>query len=101
MATSRTGTGTWKRLRAAAIKQHIREGIGACRKCGVMLDYDTPQLPNSAEADHIVPYSQAGQDVIGNIEIICRLCNQRKGDGTRKRPRPAPVAIEPTTSVRW
>ena len=100
IATSRTGTATWKRVRAQAIKQAIDNGVHNCAICGVGLDYEYSQRPNSAEVDHILPHSRGGEDTIGNVQVICRWCNQRKG-GKRNLAVPAPKTIEPGTSIEW
>lgn len=85
MATSRTGTALWKKVRAAAIWLAKQAGQDRCPHCGVVLDYVTSKLPNSAEGDHIVPYSMGGTDSIDNVEVICRRCNGSKGN--RSAPR--------------
>lgn len=100
MATSRTGTGQWRRIRAQAIANAQDTGLLRCPHCRTHLDYDTPQRPNSAEVDHITPHSQGGQDTIENTMVICRLCNQTKGGGKR-RAKVTPKRVEPQTAVRW
>src|SRR5699024_3211042 len=49
IATSRTGTATWKRVRQQALKQAIDNNITHCASCGVGLDYEYTRRPNSAE----------------------------------------------------
>ena len=100
MATSRTGTTAWRRTRALAIRYARRDGIENCPICGTRLDFDTPQTPASAEADHLIPYSKGGKDVISNVQIICRRCNQRKNDG-RKQTIITPTTKEPETRIAW
>ena len=100
MATSRTGTTAWRRTRALAIRYARRDGIENCPICGTRLDFDQPQTPASAEADHLIPYSKGGRDVISNVQIICRRCKQRKGDG-RKQTVIAPTTKEPETRIAW
>jgi 5-methylcytosine-specific restriction enzyme A len=80
MATSRTGTTTWKTLRKRAIYRAKRAGLTHCPSCKVELNYDVGQTPTSAEVDHILPFSKGGQDHIDNVTVICRLCNVRKGN---------------------
>lgn len=100
IATSRTGTAKWKRVRAQAIKQAIDNGVHNCTICGVGLDYEYSRRPNSAEVDHVIPYSKGGTDTLGNTTVICRWCNQRKGNG-RNLTVPQPKTIEPGTSIEW
>jgi 5-methylcytosine-specific restriction protein A len=100
IATSRTGTGKWKRVRAQAIKQAIDSGVHNCTICGVGLDYEYSQRPSSAEVDHLLPYSKGGTDTLDNVTVICRWCNQRKGNG-RNLTVPQPKTIEPGTSIEW
>lgn len=98
MATSRTGTATWKRVRAQAIHRAKRNGVTHCRHCKVELNYNDGLLPASAEVDHLVPHSMGGKDHVDNTEVICRLCNQSKGN------RAAPKARNATplkTSRKW
>ncbi|WP_370540789.1 HNH endonuclease [Brachybacterium sp. FME24] len=71
-----------------------------CSSCGVGLDYEYSKRPNSAEVDHVLPHSRGGTDTLDNTTVICRWCNQRKGNG-RALARPKPVAVEPTTRVKW
>ena len=100
IATSRTGTATWKRVRAQALKQAIDNNITHCASCGVGLDYEYTRRPNSAEVDHVIPYSKGGTDALGNTTVICRWCNQRKGNG-RNLAVPQPKTIEPGTGIEW
>ena len=50
----------------------ITRDNGRCRACGIG-DVD------SLECDHIVPESQGGKDTLGNMQILCHTCNNRKG----------------------
>lgn len=100
IATSRTGTGKWKRIRRQAIKQAIDNNVTHCASCGVGLDYEYTRRPNSAEVDHVIPYSKGGTDTLGNTAVICRWCNQRKGNG-RNLTVPQPKTIEPGTRIEW
>ena len=101
MATSRTGTAKWLRIRRQAIEQAIENNIFNCPTCGVGLDYEHSRQPNSAEVDHILPHSLGGEDSLANTQIICRWCNQRKGNGTRRRKPMVPKRLEPKTGVPW
>jgi 5-methylcytosine-specific restriction endonuclease McrA len=65
-----------------------------CALCGLPVDktLKTPH-PMSAEVDEITPISLGGSAVErGNVQLAHRLCNQRKGNGTRAA-RPVIVVI--------
>lgn len=93
MSTSRTGTATWLRHAAQAKREAQARGLARCPLCGVWMDYDTGKRPNSAEADHIRPHSLGGSDDIDNIRVICRRCNQSRGNGLKRpgRQRQRPI----------
>ena len=99
MTTSRTGTATWKRVRAQAIARAKRNGVTHCRHCNVPLDYINGRTPASAEPDHLVPYSMGGKDHIDNLEVICRQCNQSKGHRAAPKAKNAPAPLK--TSRKW
>ncbi|WP_143054032.1 HNH endonuclease signature motif containing protein [Arthrobacter sp. yr096] len=101
MATSRTGTAQWKRISRQAKKNARRDGIDRCPYCKVMLNYDVGRTHCSAEADHIVPWDKGGRDELSNVIVICRRCNQSKGN--RAAPKIATVlARQPLkTSRKW
>lgn len=87
MATSRTGTAKWKRVRAAALDAALEAGMTDCPSCGIPLDWTRSRRPNSPEADHKVPYAKGGRDEVSNVRVICRRCNQQRGalDGHRAK----------------
>lgn len=110
MATSRTGTGRWKRLRAEALSLAQSHGLTTCpcaatcrhhrgRVCAVTLNYDVGLTPASAEADHITPHARGGRDELANLRVVCRRCNQARGSkpthAAHVRPRTT------TTLVPW
>ena len=66
-------------MQRACLDRDKEAGITTCPLCGVILDYDVSRLPNSAEADHIVPYAQDGTDTLENTRTVCRRCNQSRG----------------------
>ena len=87
MATSRTGTGKWKRVRKQAIDKAIANEQFNCLDCGIHLDYEHSIQPNSAEVDHIVPHALGGQDTL---------------DNTREKQNRKPAGrVEPETQIDW
>lgn len=100
VAASRTGTTRWLSLVASAKRRAQRDGLTHCPLCGTLLNYARGRTPSSAEGDHIVPYSRGGADTLDNIRIICRRCNQRRGNGMRRpRPRPSSAARVATAAT--
>ncbi|WP_038463642.1 HNH endonuclease signature motif containing protein [Arthrobacter sp. PAMC 25486] len=97
MASSRTGTTAWKKVRAQALRRDEHNGVTQCRYCWCQLDYKVGLRPNSAEPDHILAHSLGGQDVLENLITICRRCNQSKGDNQAPKTAYKPVK----TSRRW
>lgn len=59
------------RLRALVL---MRDGA-RCQLCGV-----TPQDGSRLHVDHIFPWSQGGETVIENLQILCEKCNIGKSD---------------------
>ena len=100
MATSRTGTGKWKRVRKQAINNAIANEQFNCLECGTHMDYDHSLQPNSAEVDHIVPYALGGKDTIENTRVICRYCNQTRF-AREKRNQKHAGRLEPETKIDW
>lgn len=88
MATSRTGTAQYKQWRRRVLAAARDSGVIQCPHCRVVLDYDRGLRPNSAEPDHILPHRWGGQNALENGRVLCRRCNQSRGDGVRPRIRP-------------
>jgi stress response protein SCP2 len=44
---------------------------GICRECGGN---------QHLEYDHVIPYSKGGASTVGNLQLLCRTCNGKKGD---------------------
>lgn len=102
MASSRTGTARWMRVRDERRRLDFDAGLIRCPLCGVHLDWEYSRRPNSAEVDHIVPHSKGGQDVLENTRTICRLDNQRLGGASnRRRERPVIEATDLEASSIW
>lgn len=62
----------------------IESGQWHCLLCRVGLDYEYSRRPNSAEVDHIQPAALGGQDTLENTRVICRTCNKKLGDETKR-----------------
>lgn len=64
--------------RKKSISSSIREAVilrdnGRCRACGIG-DRDAIQC------DHILPESRGGDDSLENLQALCGVCNNRKGN---------------------
>ena len=46
-----------------------RDG-GRCRRCGAQ---------QYLEFDHIIPVSKGGANTVNNVQLLCRMCNAKKG----------------------
>lgn len=101
MTTSRTGTTHWLKARARALRLAQGNAVTRCPYCQVELDYNQGRQPHSAEVDHIVPHANGGRNDPENLQVLCRRCNQSKGN--RPAPKRATVlAAKPLkTSRRW
>lgn len=85
VASSRTGTKKWLDLAARAKRRAVLAGLTDCPICGAHLDFSKGRSANSAEVDHIIPWSRGGEDTIENVRVVCRSCNQRRGNGMRRK----------------
>ncbi len=98
MTTSRTGTAHYLRNARRVKDKARREGITHCpgyerrdgthRECGRELNYDTPLLDSSAEADHVVDHQYGGGDEAANLRVLCRACNRERNH--ERMPIPIP-----------
>lgn len=101
MATSRTGTGAWKRRRAQRLELARSQGQTGCAKCGRWLDYNTHGQPNSPEVNHDEAYAVTGEIAppLEKLSVWCRQCNGsdggKLGAGSRGR------GDKPRTSQAW
>lgn len=82
---------TYHRKRTAQRKR-LRSIYTRCPKCGVLLDWDHPYLPNSAEVDEIYPISKLPVEFRAkaaidphNLQALCRKCNKEKSNKTPKQ----------------
>ncbi|WP_081581446.1 HNH endonuclease [Timonella senegalensis] len=107
MATSRTGTTKWLKLRQQALRQAQRNNQTRCLECNIELNYQQGLQPNSAEPDHKIEWAKGGTDTLDNLRIICRRCNQKRGGqtGRRKqlanRKRQQTQSLQPKTVIQW
>ena len=102
MATSRTGTSTWFRVRNQRLKHDRDAGLTRCPLCGTGFDWEYSRRPNSPEADHIRPHALGGTDTFENTRTICRRCNQSLGgQQNRRKPRPRIEATDLPVSPIW
>ena len=93
------------------LKARLKALGGACAICGRPIDYSLPPGdPWSFEVDEIRPVSrwrefgydsptQAALDPL-NVQPSHRLCNQRKGDGSKRYASHA-QPVKPRTSRQW
>lgn len=57
--------------------------------------------PLAGEVDEIIPVSLGGSPLArSNVRLLHRICNQRRGNGTRQ-PRVIPKASSFPTSTTW
>lgn len=52
-----------------------------CHYCGDEMSSAHWGLPDSATKEHIVPKSIGGAGHLTNIVIVCKKCNEKRGDG--------------------
>lgn len=60
-----------------AVPEHVKAAVfqrdqGRCVQCGYEGEY--------IEYDHKYPRSKGGQNTVENIQLLCRMCNLKKGD---------------------
>jgi 5-methylcytosine-specific restriction protein A len=109
MATSRTGTATYLRNRRRVLRDAQAAGLTHCpgyerrdgqhRACGRELDYATPLLDESAEADHIIDVQYGGTDEADNLRVLCRACNRERNH--ERVPVAVPAASDFPVSQDW
>jgi 5-methylcytosine-specific restriction endonuclease McrA len=67
-------------LRKKAIKARIfKVQRGLCAVCEIRMLLNIQGQPNSAELDHVKAQSREGEDCEENYQLLCRLCNEKKG----------------------
>ena len=97
MAAKKNTPGGNPRRSNGSARNKLRARIKAlglpCHICGRPIDYSLPPgTPMSFEVDEIVPVSRGGDPLdMANCAAAHRICNQRKGDGTKKRAFASPL----------
>ena len=71
--------GARKGARRWRIKTLIAKHGGRCVKCEVAVTLEHLS-PDQATVDHIIPRSKGGPEALSNLQLLCRKCNQAKGD---------------------
>lgn len=81
--------------RRNAIRKRWRSIGAPCALCGRAIDYSLPAgHPMSFEVDEIVPVSRGGDPLdFDNTQPAHRICNQRKGNGTRASAASLPLPL--------
>jgi superfamily II DNA or RNA helicase len=72
---------------------------GICQNCNDILDFHHDEW----EVDHIHPFSKGGQTSIKNAQLLCKSCNQKKGNKIMKHTtfRPFPYTLRPWQDVHY
>ena len=62
-------------LRKVLVAKHN----GCCYLCGRIVELSDETSEWYATVDHVVPLSRGGRDVLANLALACRKCNENKG----------------------
>lgn len=91
--------------RRRQLRRRVLAAYDVCALCGDPVDKKLPRLdPGAPEVDEIVPVSMGGDPLAwSNVQLAHRICNQRKGNGGRRRRHRAEpvVVVVPGTSRAW
>lgn len=86
------------------IRRWLMHTQDTCALCGKPIDktLNTPH-PMSAEVDEIIPVSKGGSPYDrGNVQLVHRICNQRKGNKIYREGERVPASAKPLpTSMEW
>ena len=70
-------------FKSTALSAAFERGVYRCPCCDVQLVWKSNCeriQSNLATVDHIVPKSKGGANVPGNMYVMCRKCNERRGN---------------------
>lgn len=89
--------------RTGILRKKLARFLGAaCPFCGVTMNRDkgwnSPQAPSR---DHRIPESRGGLDVVSNIVVVCRGCNEEKGSLTVEEFTAWRTGMASRLDVRW
>lgn len=90
--------------RRRQLRARVLAAYTHCALCGEYVDKTLPiHDPGAPEVDEILPVSLGGDPLAWrNVQLAHRLCNQRKGNGTRQTPQPEQATPQqPATSRPW
>lgn len=73
--------GDWEKLRRWCVARHVEKHGWLCP--GFMRE---PHPSRDLTGHHVVPISEGGESVPGNVAILCRACNTREAI-YRRHPR--------------
>lgn len=86
------------------IRRWLMHTQDTCALCGKPIDKTlrTPH-PMSAEVDEIIPVSKGGSPYDrDNVQLVHRICNQRKGNKIYREGERVPASAKPLpTSMEW
>lgn len=92
MAGNRTGNRAYRRNRAIVLRNN-----NVCHICGFTIDLDVKAPdPMSASVDHIVAYSNGGDDSVNNLRAAHLGCNQKRYNKDISQ-----VDIRHTGGIEW
>ncbi len=66
-----------------------------CPSCGKVMNFDIGGGPY-ATIDHVIPRSQGGTNQEDNLQLLCKECNEEKGDRLDARVDGGPLPLPPS-----